>query len=41
MLRNTAQLSFSELYMGPFTRRELFFQKLKNLDPLGKDGEKK
>ncbi|XOD67784.1 MAG: hypothetical protein ACMUEL_07745 [Flavobacteriales bacterium Tduv] len=39
MLRRTAQISFSELYIEPSTRRSEFFKIIKHLDPLGKDGE--
>ncbi|XOD66888.1 MAG: hypothetical protein ACMUEL_02335 [Flavobacteriales bacterium Tduv] len=40
MLRSTAQIIFSELYMKRSTRRSEFFQKVKHLDPLGRDGER-
>ncbi|XOD66874.1 MAG: hypothetical protein ACMUEL_02265 [Flavobacteriales bacterium Tduv] len=38
--RSTEQISFSELYMERSTKRSKFFQKVKNLDSLGRDGER-
>ncbi|XOD66585.1 MAG: hypothetical protein ACMUEL_00585 [Flavobacteriales bacterium Tduv] len=41
MLRSTAQIRFSELYMDPSTRRNEFFKKVKNFDQLGSLWKKK
>ncbi|XOD67435.1 MAG: hypothetical protein ACMUEL_05655 [Flavobacteriales bacterium Tduv] len=40
MLRIIEQISFSELYMERSTKRSEFFQKIKHLDSLGRDGER-
>ncbi|XOD66663.1 MAG: hypothetical protein ACMUEL_01040 [Flavobacteriales bacterium Tduv] len=41
ILRSTAQLNFSELYMDPSTRSRKFFKRLKILNPTGKGWRKK
>ncbi|XOD67695.1 MAG: hypothetical protein ACMUEL_07180 [Flavobacteriales bacterium Tduv] len=40
MLRSTAQISFSEIYMECSTRRSDFFKRLNTLIPLGMNGER-
>ncbi|XOD67023.1 MAG: hypothetical protein ACMUEL_03155 [Flavobacteriales bacterium Tduv] len=40
MLRSTEQISFTELYMGCFTRRSEFFKRLNTLIHLEVDGER-